>query len=224
MDKTGLILKSVMCLSKGAHMVFKAGTEISKKAYQYQKEHPEIRQKFADNAKIAVNITEKFIRENVNKYKKANIEILTNEEIRIQFINTFDIAQDEICISSPWISDRVMDKAMFDRMTRTLRRGVKIKIIYEYYDYKIHGYSQETLNNARKMESTFSSFGDLFVIKRINTHKKLLICDNKYYINASYNFLSFSGDYSNENTRSEEGIYTEDRIMIAKCRNKNFNF
>ena len=52
----------------------------------------------------------------------------------------------------------------------------------------------------------------------------LLICDDKYYLAGSFNFLSFKGDYSAPNTRHEGADYSENKEQIKLKREMYFNF
>lgn len=157
---------------------------------------------------------------------------LENEEIRHALLNSFTTAQETLYIISPWISGWVMDPFMDALMTSTLKRGVSIKILYgignlngsdtlKEFDKKRN---DSTDYFAEKLKNKYKKYGTNFSMQRGNTHGKLLICDETYYIIGSYNFLSFDGDYSTADVRHEMGDYSENRKQIAYYKKRYFDF
>lgn len=53
-----------------------------------------------------------------------------------------------------------------------------------------------------------------------------MICDESYYIEGSYNFLSFAGEYDDKTKdhREEGATYSTNRKMLIYLRQKYFNF
>lgn len=154
-------------------------------------------------------------------YKDYNIHPLKNEEIKGEFLNSFDKVQNELCIVTPWIKEWVMNEFMFKKFEELLRKKVKIKILYGYINKG--KYDEETLKFSRLMTNRFSTYRN-FSMKRTNTHVKLLICDDKYYLMGSYNFLSFGGDYTNGKTRDESIEYSEHPDMLKYYKDTYFQF
>ena len=160
------------------------------------------------------------------KEKKIITKGLCNEELREVFDQTFEWAKRQICIMSPWISNKVVDAILMDKMRRSMARGVKINIVYGIGDgdnrHKGKGDKKKnddrnikTEDMAKRLRKEFAAYGDLFIMRRSNTHGKLLICDNRYYVIGSFNFLSFAGDYSGDDKRDEIGDYSENGDMLA---------
>lgn len=146
---------------------------------------------------------------------------LVNEQIRNKFLETFFIAEDEIDIISPWISNNVVDKKLIELMESALKRGVKIKILYGIGN---DDRSKKTDIMAEQLIQCFSKYDKLFTMKKTNTHYKLLICDDKFAISGSYNLLSFRGDYDYNDNRSEGAEYINNKETIIKRREYYFNF
>lgn len=71
-------------------------------------------------------------------------------------------------------------------------------------------------------EKIFRNSGK-FRIQKGNTHIKLLVCDDLYFIQGSFNFLSFDGIYT-EDTRTEIATYSESKREIEELRTAYFNF
>lgn len=150
------------------------------------------------------------------KVDPYNTRELRNEEIRRMFIYTFKIAQQEIDIISPWISNWVFnDKELLEGIKMSLARGVMIKIIYGIGSDNSTSTKENnkrnliTQQNANRLQNQFYEYKDYFILKRGNTHQKILLCDEKYYMEGSYNLLSFRGDYQREDVRAESMTYME---------------
>ena len=62
------------------------------------------------------------------------------------------------------------------------------------------------------------------IAKKINTHEKILLCDDKYVLIGSYNLLSFNGDYKGDDLRSECMQYQENKKHIEELRKEYFDF
>lgn len=131
---------------------------------------------------------------------------LKNEQIRKMFLRAFVLAKEEIDIISPWMNFGVVNGKFEDLMRTALQRGVTIKIIYglkpDASDYNISR-SRRSDEVAKHLKEIFAEFGNQLVIHRDNIHYKLVLCDEKFKLEGGYNYLSFVGDYSNEDTRKE---------------------
>ena len=167
-----------------------------------------------------------------NREKKPIIKALRNEELRDVFIKMFDWAKKEICILSPWINEAVVDPIFVDKMERALARGVSIRIVYGIGDFNSNQKKKKnddarnirTEKVATELKNRFSHYGKKFAMHRSNTHGKLLICDDLFYVMTSFNFLSFTGDYKGQDVREEIGDYSEDKGMIALYKDRHFAF
>jgi|GEM_PF-902983 len=164
--------------------------------------------------------------------KPPIIKVLRNEEIRYCLLNTFDWAQHDICIITPWISNWVCNEMMLAYFRRSMEKNVTIRIIYGIKNISRNHTSKQ--NNADRslkteemalyLQKTFAKYGDLFRMQRQNTHAKLLICDDRYYVIGSYNFLSFDGDYTKDDVRNELADYSENKDMIFSYKKQFFDF
>ena len=148
---------------------------------------------------------------------------LINEQIRNKFIETFFIAEKEINIISPWISEVVVDDEFIGLLEDTLKRNITIKILYGI-GKNDDDRNKKSENIALSLISRFKKYGSLFKIKKDNIHYKLLICDDKYLISGSFNFLSFKGDYEGDDNRSEGAEYIENKEDINLKRKIYFNY
>ncbi|MCX8047513.1 MAG: phospholipase D-like domain-containing protein [Anoxybacillus gonensis] len=158
-------------------------------------------------------------------YKKIKNKHLRNSEIRQVFLRAIEEAKWELDIISPWMSHRVVDEELMDKFEKALERGVTIKILYGINDTSIGNSSRSDQSDevAEKLRRRYAVYGDRFRIMRKNTHYKLLICDEAFYVQGSYNFLSFKGEYD-EHTREEGAQYSENAADIRELRNMYFSF
>lgn len=156
-------------------------------------------------------------------------KILQDKDIRSYFKNALAVARRELCITSPWMNRHVVNDYLIGRMEQLLQRGVTIRIVYGIESRgKPTGADlrrrDETNRVAAMLTERFASYGERFRMKRSNTHAKLLICDDWFYIIGSYNFLSFDGRYDSASTRRELGEYREDKKMIRLYKKACFQF
>ena len=150
---------------------------------------------------------------------------LQNEEIRKMFLKAFIIADTEIDIISPWMNFSVVNKAFINLMNQALSRGVKIRILYgltpnsdEYNQIR----STRSDLVADRLMKRFEHFGNLLKVTRNNIHYKLVLCDEKFKLEGGYNYLSFTGDYSDPNTRREGYPFGRDVNEIRYLRKLYF--
>lgn len=157
----------------------------------------------------------------------AKIECLYNAEIAKRFRKALQEAKKSIYIVSPWIADWIFDKNnVRDLIKAAIERKVHVHIVYGINGGKNSNKDKnniETENNARALNNEFKSTR-YFHIKKSNTHTKGVVIDDKYIIAGSYNFLSFKGDYSYRNTRSEMALYTETNHVIKEFKNTYFKY
>jgi len=166
-----------------------------------------------------------------SKYEEYHLQ---NKEIRDNFIKAFSDTKHELNIASPWMNNYVVNDNLIEMMEDILLRGGTIKIIYGIGENSSsHQFKKENNNKnknseriAEKLIEKFKSYGDRFKIKKVNSHNKLLICDESYYIETSFNLLSFSGEYDEDSkdTRDEGATYSTNIEVIKDLRQRYFDF
>lgn len=97
-------------------------------------------------------------------------------------------ARKRIVIVSPWITDQVADANFIRRLRLCIQRGVKVHIGYGIGD---DDRESNAIRELRKIAAeddrlVFKNFGD--------THAKVLIKDDDWFVTTSFNWLSFKGD------------------------------
>ncbi|MGG1515473.1 phospholipase D-like domain-containing protein [Paenibacillus oryzisoli] len=181
---------------------------------------PELKNSLDENA-LAEKIVE-FLAKNRATF---NVKTIQNEEIKDFFIYALKSAEKELDISSAWVNSYVISEYL-ELIEDALKRGVTVKILFGYKDgYKDSNRYSSSKKTVEELKMKFSQYGDLFRTNDTNTHKKLIICDEKFYIIGSLNHLSFGANYDvNKNVRSEEADYCEDILNLRVKRKTNFDF
>lgn len=159
-------------------------------------------------------------------------QILQDKQIKNSFKKGLKSATNEVCIISPWVSRYVVTRYN-DEFVRLAKKGVKVKLIFGIGTDRQSGGSDSSNNskleksrNAVKLiEKIFKKEkrSNLFVTFERDTHAKLFIVDNEWYLLGSMNLLSF--DYSSEEDQREElaeKIYNPKKISAYKKEFFNF--
>jgi hypothetical protein len=94
-----------------------------------------------------------------------------------------------ILIVSPWIKRAVVDERFLADVEGAMKRGADVYIGYGLGDDK-----DNDAWSVRRLEGLDREWGRFHLLKLGNTHAKVLVCDSKYAIVGSFNWLSFSGD------------------------------
>lgn len=162
-----------------------------------------------------------------NKYEEYHLQ---DKEIRDKFIKAFSDAKYELNIASPWMNNYVVNNDLINKMESLLIRHTSIKIVYgieeNSYNFKMDNKNTNSDRIAQKLKERFAIYGDKFAIKKVNSHHKLLICDESYYLETSFNLLSFAGEYdvNSRDTRGEGATYSTNLEVIKDLKNRYFNF
>ena len=155
-------------------------------------------------------------------YSKNDITNITNEEIRNKFLSSFNDCEEILCIQSPWMNHYVVNDDLMFRIECALKRGVKVIINYGIKEGSNNNNRTDNSDSvAEKLRRRFSLYGEQFQLRRGNSHYKILVCDDKYYIEGSYNFLSFAGQYGSSTDQRHEGAalgHNKEYIKLLKER------
>lgn len=153
-----------------------------------------------------------------------NSKILRNEEIRRILEESIRSAKNEVNIISPWANYQVMNSFKNDFQS-AINRGVIIRIVYGIGNFTSDSESGSNNRNDRTdkiMKEFYEQYkeSNCFKIRKDNTHIKLLICDDSYYVQGSFNFLSYDGS----DDRNELAQYSEDKKLLTTLKETYFNF
>jgi len=148
-------------------------------------------------------------------------EIRTNEtktlsiwETQAQFENALRTVKKRLLIESPWIKKATLN--YISAFEKALKRDVTIVVLYG-----IEGNDEHYRKAEKEMERLDRDYESFHLVhlpthfeecrnhQMTGTHRKLIIKDNDYYIQGSFNFLSF-------NKKEGQKVANEESIMIAK--------
>lgn len=151
---------------------------------------------------------------------------LVNHEIKEMFLESFRIVEKELDICSPWISKNVVNEKFIRLMREALYRNVTIKILYGLDSSSDEFNINRSRNSdciAEFLKLEFSDFySKTFFIQRDNIHYKVVLCDDKFKLEGSYNYLSFDGEYYDSSVRKEGSPFGTNIEEIKKIRGLYF--
>lgn len=142
----------------------------------------------------------------------ANIRVLSVYEHPPLLRRALEIARNRLLILSPWIRANVVNKDFMKLLTSCLDRGVDVTIGYGIGKRDLA--EKEHDKHAREsLESLTKAFSNFRLVRKGNTHAKVLLVDDTFFITTSFNWLSFRGD-PNQPMREEEGTMVEDPVAV----------
>lgn len=167
-------------------------------------------------------------------------ETLEVDQLREKFWQGLNSAHTEIDIHVPFIG-HVFKREEFKKAIRNaLKKGVKVKVRCGYGTPEEHEnlscnkngdprYIENTMENFKKKLSVGNEINNFsYVIG--NSHAKLFIIDDDFYVIGSMNFLSYDGkEYKDlrgiQHRKSQElGELSRDKNQIEFYRKKYFSF
>ena len=161
--------------------------------------------------KNLINNLRKDLKRFDNKNFSSNIDNITNKEIKVletpkqhrkMLLETLDKAKKTIVIFSGWLTDYSVNEEFRNKIKNCLDRGVDIIIAWGYK--KSGSVESENKNKAEKSIKDLQEWTSLNKTEGVleafyfPNHSKVLICDTKYAVMGSFNWLSNSGGSENE--------------------------
>lgn len=200
----------------------KADYSIDKKLEEYvndrylsQPKINKVEKKYSENLK---EVVEKTSKRKVDKkdYDKLLIKQIRNENIKPEFKAMLNQTKKLIIISTPWISESVVNDEMFNQFKAILKRGGKIVISWGYaesIEQESKFPSLALLDKLSGLKSPDGSDG-LLLVWIGNKHNKEIIVDCKIHLLGSFNWLSYKGEY---NIRGESIYKVEDEDLVLEA-------
>ena len=152
------------------------------------------------------------------RVENLKVHPIKDEEIRAAFDEAVNSAQTELDITAMKLNDYLADKYI-PKFRELLERNVTIKIFYgigeENSDENF--WTRKTADKFRKIFGEYPNFH----MRRTDTHAKIFLCDDKFFVLSSYNVLSKDGE---RYTFGEAGLRSNNIEMIAHHRKEYFNF
>jgi hypothetical protein len=146
---------------------------------------------------------------------KLDFSTLTIWETKEKFKEALKSVDERILIESPWIKRATQEYLpLFERL---LKEKKQLVILYGINEKDEHDF--QTLRSVEELQRQFKDNFTLihlpshFAASGSNltgTHRKLVIKDNDYYIQGSFNFLSFGKNQQQQVVNEESVIVTKD--------------
>ena len=120
--------------------------------------------------------------------------------------------QSELTIISPWVHPRALNAQIRQLLVATIQRGAIVRIGWGYPNSTTEQIqvANTALSNLRRQVPLPSR--DRLIVKHVKTHEKVLICDDRFCIWGSFNWLSNDGAST---YRRETSSYSERPSDIA---------
>ena len=158
----------------------------------------------------------------------SNVDDEFDNAIKIRKLKTYEHpeylqialtqAEKRVLIFSPWISRAVVNDNFIRQLESTLRRGVLVTIAWgfginennPYKETEQRKNSKSALEGLIKLKQRYPNFS--FILFNDDSHQKILIADD-FFINTSFNWLSFKGD-KRLKIRLESGLLVTDTKFV----------
>lgn len=145
----------------------------------------------------------------------STTEILSVWETQTKFKEALETAKKRLLIESPWIKRATLN--YIHLIEKALKNRVQIIILYGIESNDLHHFGavdklrklQEEHNDKFHLIHLPSHFEDNGNSKMTGTHRKLVIKDYEYFIQGSFNFLSF-------NKKEGQKVANEESVLINK--------
>ena len=126
--------------------------------------------------------------------KNIDFKILSSlSDHRKIFFSTIADAKDSICILSGTATSYVVDEEFKLSINEALKKGVNIFIGYGYsssYNTSKKNYELKAELDLKKLLKDSKDHNGKIFISEYKNHSKMLICDHKYVVCGSFNWLS----------------------------------
>ncbi len=182
------------------------------------------------------------------KQKLFTNKMYEDRDIREQFLEAVAKAKKEVDIICPWVGNMAESNEFLKRVEQAVKVGVVIKIVYGIGDNSGRSENNNVSRTALRSlierreriadSNALRSVRDIYYLHRrferirrgcirslrSDTHAKLVIVDNDYFMIGSFNFLSFEGKYNDNDRRKEIVIKSMDKATLESLRSRFFNF
>jgi hypothetical protein len=126
--------------------------------------------------------------------------------------NAFDTAKRRLVLVSPWIRASVVDQEFIKRLAGCLERGVEVTIAYGI-GKRDRNERPSDVTARESLAAIAKVFKNFRLVRKGDTHAKVLLVDDLFFVTTSFNWLSFRGD-PRLPMREEEGTMVEDPVLV----------
>ena len=148
----------------------------------------------------------------------GEVRLIKTEEHRPLLLEAIDLAESQLTLVSAWIGPDAFDAELCGGLRRAMERGVAVRIAWGLGTR--HG--PEAERNRMRGQAALDrltqiipkNLQDLLNVKRAETHEKFIICDARFCVSGSFNWLSYRGA-KDRGYRRETSFYSERPADIA---------
>ena len=151
---------------------------------------------------------------------RGEARLVRTEEHRPLLLEAARMAMSDLTIVSAWINSRALDGELCEALATAVRKGVTVRIAWgmgtrgrEPQRNRVKG---ETALDGLKRQIPVQDSKRL-IVKRMETHEKFIICDDRFCVCGSFNWLSYRGERDSE-YRRETSLYSERRAIVELWR------
>ena len=146
----------------------------------------------------------------LEKLSGGEARLVRTEQHRPLLFEAARTAVSELTIVSAWVNSRTLDEELCEALTAAIGRGVTVRIAWGF------GTRGEKDRNRVKGEKALADLRSQIpkahrcrlIVRRIETHEKFVICDDRFCVWGSFNWLSYRGQ-PDEGYRRETSSYSE---------------
>ncbi len=157
--------------------------------------------------------------------REPSSSVLDTDQHREALHEAITEARHELIIVSPWLRTAAVDYELISWLQTSLDRHKDLKISIGYGidgDAKAQKEfaardQEEALRRLRKLADRVH--GRLHIVDVGNTHEKVVICDDRFAIITSFNFLSFN-PRAGKGIRREMGYRITDSTIITQVKER----
>jgi phosphatidylserine/phosphatidylglycerophosphate/cardiolipin synthase-like enzyme len=139
--------------------------------------------------------------------KQAGLAYLDAHDHYPLLLNAIRTARFRLLILTPFLHERVVTDEFLKEMERLVRNNCKVYIGYGMPDSDFQKPTKSHLETVERLEKIARRFGNL-VLKKIDSHAKVLLQDELFVVLGSFNWLSFRGD-------PDRAFRDEQSVLIA---------
>lgn len=148
----------------------------------------------------------------LNRRTEGAIRLVKTEEHHPLLLEAIDQATQELTLVSAWIDPYAFDREVCQKLARAVRRGVTVRIAW---GLGAGGRRIDSRRNSKKGEDALSRLNQLIpndgqerlIVTRTETHEKFIICDDRFCVWGSFNWLSYRGEID-QGYRRETSTYS----------------
>ena len=149
-------------------------------------------------------------------HTNGEIRLIKTEEHRPLLLNAIDQSQSELTLVSAWITPEAFDGELCGKLRQAMERGVKVRIAWGLGTRPAWRGRPEADRNRTRGETALkgltrnlpSNLREQLNVKRTETHEKFIICDDRFCVSGSFNWLSYRGE-RDHGYRRETSRYSE---------------